>query len=369
VNQLPKGTLNFMGKLRAAIVGTGSIAHQHADAIRQFPDQIELVAAVNATPEVLSAFAAKYGISHTYSSTTDMLKDHQPDLVHICTPPRSHTALIIECLGAGAWVLCEKPLCASLAEFDRITQAENETGRFVSTLFQWRFGSGAQHLKRLIHEGELGQPLVALAYTLWYRGLAYYTDSWHGKWATEVGGTVLMHGIHLMDLLLWLMPPEWDTVQAMMGTLDRPIEVEDAAIALVKFQNGALASVMSSAVSPRQESYLRLDFQNATAEVRSLYYAYPHEWQFSVAENSPHAERYQTRSALPDSLVGDHAAQLAQLLKSLGKNERPPVSGEDARRPLEFVTSLYKAALTGQTVQRGSITPDDPFYYAMNGRP
>jgi predicted dehydrogenase len=358
-----------MTKLRAAIIGTGSIAHQHAEALRQFPDQVELVAAVNATPEALAAFAAKYDLAHTYGSAAEMLAEQQPDLVHICTPPRSHTELISICLEAGAWVLCEKPLCASLAEFDQITQAEHTTGRFVSTVFQWRFGSGAQHLKRLIQAGELGQPLLGLAYTLWYRDLTYYSASWHGQWATEVGGTALMHGIHLFDLLLWLIPSEWASIQAMLGTLDRQIEVEDAATALVKFQNGALATLMSSAVSPRQESYLRLDFQKATAEVRSLYYAQPHEWHFSLADNSPYAESLQAWSTLPDARVGDHAAQLGQLLTSMAKQERPPASGQEARRPLEFMTSLYKAALTGQTVQRGSITPDDPFYHALNGRP
>lgn len=358
-----------MGKLRTVMIGTGSIAQQHVEAIRQFPDQLELVAAVNNDPQTLSAFAAKYDLPRTYSSTTNMLAAEQPNLVHICTPPRSHLDLIRACLGAGAWVLCEKPLCASLAEFDAITQAENTSGGYVSTVFQWRFGSGAQHLKRLIQAGELGKPLVALCYALWYRGLEYYADTWHGKWSTEVGGTALMHGIHLIDLLLWLMPHEWEAVQAMIATLDRPIEVENVAQALIRFQNGTLASVLSSAVSPRQESYLRMDFQKATAEVRSLYYAHPDEWRFSVAQESPYAEKLAQWATLPNQEVGDHAAQLRRLLACMANNERPPASGHDARRPLEFVASLYKAALTGQTVRRGSITPDDPFYHAMNGKP
>jgi predicted dehydrogenase len=353
-----------MSPYQTAIIGTGGIAQQHLEAIRQFPNQLALAAVVDSDPERLATFAQTHNIAHTYTRTEDLFNAHQLDLVQICTPPRSHLDLIQQSLQAGAWVLCEKPLVASLAEFDALSHAENETDKYVSTVFQWRFGSGAQHLKRLVEAGELGKPLVGLCYTLWYRGLAYYAGTWHGKWSSEVGGTVMMHGIHLMDLLLWLMGDEWETVHAMMGTLDRPIEVEDAAMALVRFQNGALATLMSSAVSPRQDTYLRLDFQKATAEVRSLYYAHPHEWQFSIPEGSP-PEHWST---FPDQYIGDHAAQLRHLLGSMERGQCPLVSGAEARRPLEFVASLYKSALTGQTVKRGSITPDDPFYHAMNGQ-
>lgn len=356
-------------KLRTAIIGTGGIARQHAEAVLRFPDRLELAGAVDPEPDRLAAFAERYAVPRTFGSVPDLLKDLRPDLVQVCTPPNTHLGIIEDCLRAGARVLCEKPLCASLAEFDRITRAENETGRYVSTVYQWRFGAGSRHLKGLIESGELGRPLVALAQTLWYRGVEYYRGTWHGNWSTELGGTVYQHGLHLIDLLLWLMNVEWQSVHAMTATLDRPIEVEDAASATVRFENGALAGVMSSTLSPRQESYLRMDFQRATAEVKALYYAGPEHWRFSTAENSPYADRLEAWSRIPDSAVGDHAAQLGQLLESIARGERPAASGADARRPLEFVASLYKSALTGKTVERGSITSDDPFYHSMNGRP
>jgi predicted dehydrogenase len=112
----------------------------------------------------------------------------QPDLVHIVTPPGTHLDLAVKSLEAGAWVYCEKPLVTSLAQFDRIEDAEARTGRYVSTVFQWRFGSAARHLKRLIQAGEMGRPLVGVCQTLWYRGLAYYQLPWRGQWATETGG-------------------------------------------------------------------------------------------------------------------------------------------------------------------------------------
>jgi predicted dehydrogenase len=84
------------------------------------------------------------------------------DLVHVCTPPQSHREVSVQCMEAGAWVLCEKPLCASLEEMDAVEAAERATGKFCSSVYQWRFGSGARHLKALISSGELGRPLAGL---------------------------------------------------------------------------------------------------------------------------------------------------------------------------------------------------------------
>jgi predicted dehydrogenase len=295
-----------------------------------------------------------------------MLSAVQPDLVHIITPTGTHFDLTMESLEAGAWVYCEKPLCASLSQFDQLTEAEARTGRYVSTVLQWRFGSAARHVRHLIETGAMGRPMIGVCQTLWYRGLAYYQVPWRGKWATETGGATVTLGIHLMDLFLWLFG-DWQTVQAMAATLDRPIEVENVSMALVRFENGALGNITTSAVSPRQETYLRLDFQRATVEVSALYrYANAH-WSFSIPDNSPDTEALAQWQTIEKDTVGSHDVQLAELLDSMDRGERPFVSGSEARRIVEFTASLYKSAFTGQLVHRGSITPDDPFYYSMNG--
>src|SRR5690606_24333380 len=145
----------------------------------------------------------------------------------------THLPLIRQCLEAGAWVYCEKPLCASLAQFDQIAVLELATGRYVSTVAQWRFGAAVAHVKRLMAEGVLGRPLLALCHTLWYRDPGYYAGTWHGQWATETGGVTASLGVHLIDLLLWILG-DWREVYAMVDTLERPIEVEDVSTALVR---------------------------------------------------------------------------------------------------------------------------------------
>jgi predicted dehydrogenase len=352
--------------IRTAIIGTGGIAHSHAKAIQQHAARTQLVAAVDIDPDRVDAFCESYSIPGRYTDAAQMLQQERPQLVHIATPPGTHCELIIQSLEAGAWVLCEKPLCASLAEMDRIEEAERRTGNYCASVFQWRFGSGGQHLKRLIDSGALGKPLVVNSLITWYRSPAYYAVPWRGKWATELGGTVMGHGIHAIDFMLWLMG-EWREVRAMIGTLDREIEVEDVAMANLRFASGAMANITVSALSPREESYMRFDFQKATVELTHLYSYTNAAWRFSIPKGLPLEEELVQWQQLPPDVPSSHTAQLSAMLDALAQGVRPPVSGPDVRGTLEFLASLYKSAMTGQPVVRGSITPGDPFYGRMNG--
>ncbi len=261
-------------------------------------------------------------------------------------------------------MLCEKPLCASLAEMDRIEAAEAATGNYCSSVFQWRFGSGGRHLRRLIDAGDLGRPLVGNVLTTWYRTPEYYAVPWRGKWETELGGCSMGHGIHAMDFLLYQFG-EWQEVSAMIGTLDRDIEVEDVSMAIVRFANGAMANITNSVLSPREETYLRFDFQNATVEVTHLYHYDNDAWRFTA--QADHEDGLAGWQAIPADTPSSHASQLTALLDSMERGERPLVSGPAARGTIEFLAGLYKSAMTGQPVTRGSIVPGDPFYERMCG--
>src|SRR5689334_17254726 len=103
-------------KTRVAIIGTGGIAPAHADGLKGLSDRVEIVAAVDIDPTRLEDFCAKYQIANAYTDADSMLQKERPQLVHICTPPAFHCELSINAMKAGANVICEKPLCASLAE-------------------------------------------------------------------------------------------------------------------------------------------------------------------------------------------------------------------------------------------------------------
>ena len=354
-----------MSKYRAAIIGTGGISRAHAEALKASGDRVEIVACVDIDRERAQQFAEQHGIPQSFTDAREMLDRVKPDLVHICTPPSLHAELSILAVRSGAWVLCEKPLCGSLAELDAIQKAEEETGKYVSSVFQHRFGPGAAHLRQLIQEEAMGRLLVGLCNTTWYRNAAYYAVPWRGKWATELGGPTMGHGIHQIDLFLWLCG-DWQEVRAMAGTLYHDIEVEDVSMAIVRFENGAMGSITNSVLSPREESYLRFDFEKATVELSHLYGYGPGNWKYTKAPEADPQE-FARWSAVPGQKLAGHSAQVAALLDSMDKGERPLVSGVEARRTIEFITALYKAAITGTPVRRGEITPDDPFYHSMNG--
>ncbi len=352
--------------LRAAIIGTGGIAGEHVHGIRAHPDQVQLTAAADTNPSNLAAFCEKHGIASAYDSAEALLKAVKPDVVAICTPPFTHTALAVLAMEHGAHVLCEKPLVISLAELEQLRQAEARTGRVCASVFQWRCGSAAKHVKRLIDAGAFGRPFLALADTLWFRDIQYYTVlPWRGRWKTEGGGVALGHGIHAMDLTLWLLG-EWEEVDAQIATPGRDIEIESLAMARVRFANDAHGVFTTSVVSPREVSYVRLDFEFATVELEHLYRYQNDNWRFTRSPHAPSAADADP-SRIPEDIPGAMAAQWRDLADALLAGTEPLTSAAHVEPTYDFLASLYKSAFTHQPVRRASIQPDDPFYHAMNG--
>jgi len=352
---------------RAILVGTGGIADAHVRAAEATKGRVVITAAVDIDATRVRTFSDKYKIAGAHTDYATALAAEKPDLVFIAAPPSLHASMSIAAMEAGAWVLCEKPFCASLAELDLIEAAEQRTGKFASCVFQMRFASSTAHLRKLADLGLLGRPLVAVCNTVWFRDAAYYAVPWRGKWATELGGPTMGLGIHAMDHLLHLLG-DWAEIRAMAATLDRAIEVEDVSMALIQFTNGAQASVVNSALSPRQETYIRLDYQRATVELTHLYSYNRDNWRFTPAAPAPESDALtQAWQNFPFDVGSTHAAQLETLVSDMDANRRPLLSGPEARRTLELLTSLYKSAFTGQPVKRGSIVAGDPYYSSLHG--
>ncbi len=350
---------------RAVLAGTGSIADAHVRAVEATQGRVRLVAAMDVDACRVRDFGARHQVADTFTDYATMLATVRPDIVIVATPPGQHTAMCIAAMEAGAWVWCEKPLCGSLAEADAIAAAEDRTGRYTSCVFQMRFASSTAHLRALAASGQLGRPLVAVCNTLWFRDAAYYAAPWRGTWA-ELGGPTMGLGIHAMDHLLHLLG-DWTEVRAMAARLDRTIEVEDISMAMVSFANRAMASVVNSALSPRQETYLRLDYQKATVELTHLYSYARDNWRFTLAPGAHDEGLLQAWQSFPPDVGSTHAAQFGQFLANLDAGTRPLTSGPEARRTVELLTAIYKSAFTGAPVRAGSIVPGDPFYSALHG--
>lgn len=350
---------------RVAIVGTGGIAKAHIRALGSLPS-VDVVAAVDPVSERVTAYAEEHGIGATYAELDDLLASpDKPDVVHLCTPPGLHADHAVAALEAGVHVVCEKPPVLTMAELERIQRTEVLGGHWFTTIFQHRFGSAAQHLRRLMSEGVLGKPRVAVCHTLWHRPEAYYDVPWRGNWELEGGGPTLGHGVHQIDLLAYLLG-EWTEVTGTAVRLARPIETEDVSMAHVAFASGALASVVTSVLSPREESYLRFDFDNATVEVSHLYGYTDSNWTITKAKHVDEADGAAWQLSGEPQPSG-HAAQLAQVYAALAAGSRPEADSDSALQTMALVTGIYASAWTNQPVRSADLTDKSPFHAMLPG--
>ena len=375
--------------IRVALVGSGGIARGvHLPALADMGDRVEVAALVDLDEALLSRTAAEWRVPGRYTDLHTMLAAESPDLVVVCTPPVAHKDTVIASLDAGAWVWCEKPPALSLAEYDEVARHEGveggehgqdtdsadsaeggqvpERGPFASYVFQHRFGSGAERLRRHLAEGTLGRPLVGVCNTLWYRDAAYFEVPWRGRWDTEGGGPSMGHGIHQMDLMLSLLG-DWTEVTAVMSTSARATETEDVSMAIVRFACGATVSMVNSVLSPRETSYLRFDFEHATVELEHLYGYDNAHWRWTPAPHVDDGDEAVAAWQPEEDVPSSHRAQLSALLDAMERGERPRASGHDGRRALELVTGMYRSAILGGTVRRRDLTPDSGFHHAMHG--
>jgi predicted dehydrogenase len=355
--------------IRIAIVGTGNIAGVHAAALGQAaaPGTASIVAAADVDDDRLSTFRDEFGIPATYRDLGDLLDAERPDLVHLCTPPNIHHRQALACLRSGASVLVEKPPTISLREFDELTAAEGpkDGPPWFATVFQHRFGSAQRRLVSLSAQGILGRPLVAICHTMWFRDQAYFDVDWRTRWDAAGGGPTMGHGIHQMDMLLDVLG-DWTEVSAVARTQARRMRIEDMSLAHVTFANGAVASVVNSVLSPREESYLRFDFERATVEVTHLYGYGDDDWRVTAAPGNEQDVLAAWKHG-SGGVKSGHTAQFREVLAALSAGRRPPVSPAESRRTMALVAAIYASAFTRRPVTPDDLAPGTPFYNQMNG--
>ena len=349
------------GVLKVAIVGTGAIAHAHASVLAAGPAGRRSSRSRTPTPAVRDGFAGQFGVTGRYDSLDDLLAAETVDVVHLCTPPGLHKDQAIAALRAGAHVICEKPPVLSLADLDAVLEVAREVGREYAVVFQQRTGTAVGHVQKLLADGTLGRPLVGVCHTLWYRKQEdCYAVPWRGKWATEGGGPLLGLGIRQLDLLGFLLG-EWAEVDARAFRLDRDLETEDTSTAVIRFANGAIVSVLTTALAPRQTSYVRVDTTLGTVEVEHLYGHDARAWRLTPA---PEADRRRAGRRRPrrgpcpgDDEPSGHTPLLRAVYAALRAGEPLPPVAAEPHRSLELVTAIYASASLGRPVTKADLAP------------
>lgn len=335
--------------LRCAIVGTGAVAHLHAEAIAAHPNA-ELVAVTNRTRARAEEFATQWGDPAVYDTLAELLAAEHPDVTLICTSPDVHTEQTLAAFAAGSHVVVEKPPAPSLEELDVMRAAAVAADRRLAVVFQQRTGTAAAHVRSLLRAGALGRPLLAVCQTLWFRDAAYYAVPWRGRWETEGGGTTLGHGIHQLDLLGFLLG-DWASVQGRLWRLDRETGTEDTSTATITFADGVVAQVVTSAVCPRQTSSIRIDTQKATVTVDHLYGHGHDNWRITPA---PGFEDEAAAWAFPATEEpSGHSPLLRGVFDALLSGAPLPPTADEPARSFELVAAIYASAAADGAV----ITP------------
>jgi UDP-N-acetyl-2-amino-2-deoxyglucuronate dehydrogenase len=348
-----------MRKLRTAIVGCGKVGHLHAAALRSLP-QSEFVAVCGRSPEKAQAFAQQYGVAG-YTDLPEMIAKSGVEVVCICTPHPEHAAPTIAAAQRGVHVLVEKPLAASLADCDAMLAVARSGGAVVGTVCQRRFYPPCQRIHRAIVDGKLGKPVLGTATIFGWRDEAYYkSDPWRGSWKSEGGGVLVNQSPHQLDLLLWYLG-EIDEVFGYWGNLNHPyIEVDDTAVAVVRFKSGALGNiVVSNSQNPAIHARVSVHGANgASAGVQTdggaMFVAGvttaiepPFNDVWTIRGEESQLPTWKTEDAQLFAKVNPmehfHRLQIEDFLSAIIAGRPPLVTGEDGRRTVELFTAIYRA--------------------------
>lgn len=351
-------------KIGFGIVGGGVIGPLHARAITAQPDA-RLVAICDIVPEAAEKLAAEFG-AEAMTDLDAMLARDDIQVVSVCVPSGLHAEIGVKAAQAGKHVICEKPIDITLDAADRLIAACDTAGVKLQVISQHRFGAGMQRLKQAIDDGALGTLVMGNAEIFWYRAQAYYdSGGWRGTWALDGGGCLMNQGVHYVDLLRWAMGPV-ASVTAKMGTLAHErIEVEDAAVAVIQFENGAIGSLIGTTdafpgYTCRLEivgtggSVILEDGEitawNLKAEIGEVG-AYGRSKAAKRAEAAQNGKGAGQGAADPAAIAwGGHAVEVRDMIDAIRENRAVALPGPSARNALELILAVYRSAETGRAV-------------------
>ena len=338
------------------IIGCGMIAEYHARAIAEMP-QARLVAAFSRSPENGAKVAGLGGNPdcRIYDDLDALLAHPGLDVVCICTPSGAHLDPAVAAARAGKHVVVEKPLEISVPRCDAIIEACESNGVRLCSIFPSRFSPANLALKAAVESGRFGRLTLGDTYVKWWRTQEYYdSGKWRGTWDLDGGGALMNQAIHNVDLLQWLMGPVV-SVQAMTALLvhDR-IEVEDTAVAALRFQSGALG-VIEAATSafPGLLKRTEIHGENGSARVEQddvTLWTFRDERPEDLELTRPKGT---TTGGAGDPRAISHAGhreQLVDFLRAIDTGIAPLVDGREGRKAVEIIRAIYQSSRTGQAV-------------------
>jgi len=356
-----------MKKLRTGIIGCGKVGDFHAKAFVNLSES-DFTAVCDKDIERAKMFAKRYGVK-AYDNIEKMIQDTGLEVVSICTPHPLHASAAVMAANAGCNVLVEKPLASSLTDCDAIIAAGERNHVTIGTMVQRRFYRPCMRLKKAIDEGKIGRPILGTLTMLGWRDKNYYeSDPWRGTWDGEGGGVLVNQAPHQLDLLLWYMG-EVDEVYGVWKNLNHPyIEVEDTAVAVIKFKNGGVGNiVVSNSQNPALYGNVHIHGENGASigvqtDGGAMFIA-----GMSAITEPPYNDLWTVDSEADkladwkkedcdffnsvDSMYYYHQLQIADFLKAVLTGTQPLVDGYAGRKTVELFTAIYRSTQENKVIK------------------
>jgi len=325
------------------LVGCGVISETYAAALGGLAGA-RLAAVTDVVDERAERFAAEHATSNV-GSLEGLLARPDVEVVCVCVPNGLHAEVGLAAAASGRHVVVEKPIDISLGAARSLIDGARAGGVSLTVISQQRYNPGVQRAKALLDAGRLGRLVEVWASIPWFRSQAYYDSAgWRGTWALDGGGAFMNQGVHYADLVCFLCgPPE--VVSATCGTLSHDIEVEDVALALLRFDSGAVGMLeATTSAYPGFATVLQVSGTEGT---------------IVLEDGALVAAELEDGGA--GALAGDvgrfkapegHRAQLADVVSAISSGRAPSVGGEDGYRALKLVLDVYEAAGWGPGSQK-----------------
>jgi len=340
--------------VRFGIVGTGVGANFCAQGISAISDadMANLVAVTSRREERAREFASKWGLRDWYTDYREMLKKSDIGAVIVSTPHHLHYSMVLESAKSGKNVLVDKPMAVTLKEADEMIEEARRKGVKLGVNFQSRFDPTFRRVKEAVEEQRFGRLILGEAVVKWFRSQEYYDKSrWRGSWATEGGGALINQVIHTIDLLVWIMgSPRY--LWGQIDTVGHKIEVEDLAVAAIRFENGALGIIQgSTAIYPGLPTRLEVHGTKGTAVIEGEVLK---RWSIIgeeevISETAKEGLKSWARPELAPAT--NHASLIKDFAQAIIDDRAPYVNGVEGRKSLEVIMAIYRSGGNSRMIE------------------
>jgi|SRR5690625_3202970 len=338
--------------MRVGLIGCGFIAQKHVKTVAQF-NELELIAVSDINQKKMGNISSLYeetmggNPSITfYQNYEQLLQDSRIDVVIIATISHLHAKMAKEAIRNEKHVIVEKPFSLSLQDADDIFQLSQKGNKKVLVCHQLRYRPLLQRVKELVDQEYFGELFFGVISLRLNRTLDYYEkSSWKGTWEKD-GGMLVNQGIHLIDLLVWIMG-DVDSVYGELATKIKNKETEDIAAGIITFQNEAKGIIEANTVTqPKNLGY----YLSIFGEKGSLCIGGKN---FNEIDHC-YVEGYPTLQAELSTLqvdVTEHMRMYEDFMESITWNKNHLMNAEEGLKALEVIFALYESTIKHQPVQ------------------